>query len=59
MDQFSSILQIPVQSENPDDWSIKMEVSLVLFNSLSSYPICVCVFSVQTQTDVYISYVVT
>ncbi|KAL5179988.1 Importin-9 [Glycine soja] len=26
MDQFSSILQIPVQSENPDDWSIKMEV---------------------------------
>ncbi|KAH1261303.1 Importin-9 [Glycine max] len=26
MDQFSSILQIPVQSENPNDWSIKMEV---------------------------------
>ncbi|KAK7407626.1 hypothetical protein VNO78_09583 [Psophocarpus tetragonolobus] len=26
MDQFSSILEIPVQSENPDDWNIKMEV---------------------------------
>ncbi|XP_047148479.1 importin-9-like [Vigna umbellata] len=26
MGQFSSILEIPVQSENPDDWSIKMEV---------------------------------
>ncbi|RZC16671.1 Importin-9 [Glycine soja] len=26
MGQFSFILQIPVQSENPDDWSIKMEV---------------------------------
>ncbi|XP_058775497.1 uncharacterized protein LOC131649758 isoform X1 [Vicia villosa] len=26
MEQFSSILEIPVQSENPDDWSIKMEV---------------------------------
>ncbi|XP_061340702.1 uncharacterized protein LOC133287159 isoform X2 [Gastrolobium bilobum] len=26
MDQFSSILEIPVQSENPDDWSIRMEV---------------------------------
>ncbi|CAI8595631.1 unnamed protein product [Vicia faba] len=26
MEQFSSILKIPVQSENPDDWSIKMEV---------------------------------
>ncbi|KAK2375954.1 ARM repeat superfamily protein [Trifolium repens] len=26
MEQFSSILQIPVQSENPDDWSIRMEV---------------------------------
>ncbi|KAL5123520.1 Importin-9 [Glycine soja] len=26
MDQFSSILQIPVQSENPNDWSIKIEV---------------------------------
>ncbi|KAK7309960.1 hypothetical protein RJT34_07123 [Clitoria ternatea] len=26
MDQFSYILEIPVQSENPDDWSIRMEV---------------------------------
>ncbi|KAE9615425.1 hypothetical protein Lalb_Chr04g0255081 [Lupinus albus] len=26
MDQFASILGIPVQSENPDDWSIRMEV---------------------------------
>ncbi|XP_027913924.1 importin-9 [Vigna unguiculata] len=26
MGQFSSILEIPVQSENPDDWSIRMEV---------------------------------
>ncbi|CAL5189135.1 unnamed protein product [Lathyrus oleraceus] len=26
MEQFSSILEIPVQSENPDDWSIRMEV---------------------------------
>nr|KYP60289.1 Importin-9 [Cajanus cajan] len=26
MDQFSSILKVPVQSENPDDWSIRMEV---------------------------------
>ncbi|KAL2349037.1 hypothetical protein Fmac_003037 [Flemingia macrophylla] len=26
MDQFSSILKIPVQSENPDDWGIRMEV---------------------------------
>ena len=30
MHQFSSILEIPVQSENPDDWSIRMEVCLVL-----------------------------
>ncbi|XP_057447978.1 uncharacterized protein LOC130739637 [Lotus japonicus] len=26
MEQFSSILETPVQSENPDDWSIRMEV---------------------------------
>ncbi|XP_004490293.1 uncharacterized protein [Cicer arietinum] len=26
MEQFSSILKIPVQSENPDDWSVRMEV---------------------------------
>ncbi|KAF7827891.1 importin-9 [Senna tora] len=26
MAQFSSILEVPVQSENPDDWSIRMEV---------------------------------
>lgn len=26
MEQFSSILEVPVQSENPDDWSIRMEV---------------------------------
>ncbi|KAI5400735.1 hypothetical protein KIW84_065556 [Lathyrus oleraceus] len=26
MEQFSSMLEIPVQSENPDDWSIRMEV---------------------------------
>ncbi|MED6125437.1 hypothetical protein PIB30_068517, partial [Stylosanthes scabra] len=26
MQQFSSILEVPVQPENPDDWSIRMEV---------------------------------
>ncbi|KAL4375412.1 hypothetical protein AHAS_Ahas05G0279200 [Arachis hypogaea] len=26
MQQFSSILEIPVQPENPDDWSVRMEV---------------------------------
>ncbi|KAI9085691.1 hypothetical protein K1719_032297 [Acacia pycnantha] len=26
MAQFSSILEVPVQSENPDDWGIRMEV---------------------------------
>lgn len=30
MDQFSSILNLPVQPEDPDDWSIRMEV---MFNS--------------------------
>ena len=29
MDQFSTILEHPVQSEDPDDWSIRMEVGVV------------------------------
>lgn len=31
MDQFSVILNHPVQSEDPDDWSIRMEVRIVVF----------------------------
>ncbi|KAK7348836.1 hypothetical protein VNO80_23551 [Phaseolus coccineus] len=37
MDQFSSILAIPVQSENPDDWSIKMEVMKCLNQFIQNF----------------------
>lgn len=30
MDQFSVILNHPVQPEDPDDWSIRMEVRIVV-----------------------------
>ena len=31
MDQFSIILNDPVQPQDPDDWSIRMEVRLVVY----------------------------
>lgn len=30
MNQFSLILEHPVQREDPDDWSLRMEVRLIL-----------------------------
>lgn len=31
INQFSSILEHPVPSEDPDDWSIRMEVDFLCF----------------------------
>lgn len=31
INQFSSILEHPVQSEDPDDWGIRMEVDFLCF----------------------------
>ncbi|KAJ8548086.1 hypothetical protein K7X08_021322 [Anisodus acutangulus] len=36
--QFSSILEYPVQSEDPDDWSIRMEVIKCLNQFLQNFP---------------------
>ncbi|KAK3015406.1 hypothetical protein RJ639_007478, partial [Escallonia herrerae] len=38
MDQFSSILQHPVQSEDPDDWTIRMEVLKCLNQFVQNFP---------------------
>ncbi|KAL1807817.1 hypothetical protein ACET3Z_024807 [Daucus carota] len=38
MDQFSSILDIPVQPEDPDDWSIRMEVLKCLNQFVQNFP---------------------
>ncbi|CAK9157331.1 unnamed protein product [Ilex paraguariensis] len=38
MDQFSSILENPVQSEDPDDWSIRMEVLKCLNQFVQNFP---------------------
>ncbi|XP_020110615.1 importin-9 isoform X3 [Ananas comosus] len=38
MEQFSVILQSPVQSEEPDDWSIRMEVLKCLLQSVQNIP---------------------
>ncbi|KAM7468419.1 hypothetical protein LguiB_015981 [Lonicera macranthoides] len=38
MDQFSSILEHPVQSEDPDDWSIRMEVLKCLNQFIQNFP---------------------
>lgn len=46
MAQFSSILGDPVQSENPDDWGIRMEVDLILSKVL----MCVLFFSRNLMT---------
>lgn len=35
MDQFSIILEQPVQSEDPDDWSIRMEVGIKICVNVS------------------------
>lgn len=32
INQFASILEHPVQSEDPDDWSIRMEVDFLYFH---------------------------
>lgn len=34
MDRFSVILEQPVQSEDPDDWSMRMEVGVLLGQNL-------------------------
>ncbi|CAL0308014.1 unnamed protein product [Lupinus luteus] len=41
MDQFASILGIPVQSENPDDWSIRMEVLKCLNQFVQNFSILI------------------
>ncbi|XP_010262045.1 PREDICTED: importin-9 isoform X2 [Nelumbo nucifera] len=38
MEQFSIILQPPVQSEDPDDWSIRMEVLKCLNQFVQNFP---------------------
>ncbi|KAK1311442.1 hypothetical protein QJS10_CPA08g01705 [Acorus calamus] len=38
IEQFSHILQPPVQSEDPDDWSIRMEVSKCLIQFIQNFP---------------------
>ncbi|XP_049404000.1 uncharacterized protein LOC125867514 [Solanum stenotomum] len=38
INQFSSILEHPVQSEDPDDWSIRMEVIKCLNQFLQNFP---------------------
>ncbi|RVW45494.1 Importin-9 [Vitis vinifera] len=38
MDQFSTILEHPVQSEDPDDWSIRMEVLKCLNQFVQNFP---------------------
>ncbi|KAK9276415.1 hypothetical protein L1049_005948 [Liquidambar formosana] len=38
MDQFSIILEHPVQSEDPDDWSIRMEVLKCLNQFIQNFP---------------------
>ncbi|KAL2542771.1 ARM repeat superfamily protein [Abeliophyllum distichum] len=38
MDQFSSILNHPVPSEDPDDWSIRMEVLKCLHQFIQNFP---------------------
>lgn len=38
MDQFSSILENPVQPEDPDDWSIRMEVLKCLNQFVQNFP---------------------
>ncbi|KAK1389897.1 importin-9 [Heracleum sosnowskyi] len=38
MDQFSSILNLPVQPEDPDDWSIRMEVLKCLNQFVQNFP---------------------
>ncbi|XP_078159588.1 ARM repeat superfamily protein isoform X1 [Carex rostrata] len=38
MEQFSIILQSPVQSEDPDDWSLRMEVLKCLLQIVQSFP---------------------
>ncbi|XP_074383477.1 uncharacterized protein LOC141725016 isoform X3 [Apium graveolens] len=38
MDQFSSILNLPVQPEDPDDWSIRMEVLKCLNQLVQNFP---------------------
>ncbi|KAG1326960.1 importin-9 [Cocos nucifera] len=38
MEQFSIILQPPVQSEDPDDWSIRMEVLKCLLQFVQNFP---------------------
>lgn len=40
MDQFSIILEHPVQPEDPEDWGIKMEVSLFFSLDIMFYSIC-------------------
>lgn len=47
MDQFSSILEKPVQPEDPDDWSIRMEVGFV-FNFSSHHAIMYVHFNGRT-----------
>ncbi|KAL0396858.1 UNVERIFIED_CONTAM: Importin-9 [Sesamum calycinum] len=39
MEQFSSILKHPVPSEDPDDWSIRMEVLKCLNQFIQNFPI--------------------
>lgn len=36
VEQFAIILQPPVDSEDPDDWGIRMEVGVLIFFSISS-----------------------
>ncbi|KAH6798651.1 ARM repeat superfamily protein [Perilla frutescens var. frutescens] len=38
MEQFSSILKLPVPSEDPDDWSIRMEVLKCLNQFIQNFP---------------------
>lgn len=38
MEQFSSILKLPVPSEDPDDWSIRMEVLKCLNQLIQNFP---------------------
>ncbi|VFQ95349.1 unnamed protein product [Cuscuta campestris] len=38
INQFSSILEQPVQSEDPEDWSIRMEVLKCLNQSVQNFP---------------------
>lgn len=38
IDQFSTILRLPLQSEDPDDWGIRMEVLKCLNQFLQNFP---------------------